>query len=209
MPGPGVHAPSRDCQPLAPTQLNHVREAEGPPYGARRVAVAEPIEPWPKGLDDDWRPGSGTTERSRLIRFDSASAPERSGETCSNRARPSPDYSRECLGWLGWLWSGWVMCGWPDLVGAEVGVAAISGLVVVLGRGGLVVSGWGEVFGRWCCLWSGDEFDVVVGGEDFAGGGPAVEDADDVLAGVADDPGRGVPELPSHGFGFGVGEPAG
>src|SRR4051812_24548458 len=56
---------------------------------------------------------------------------------------------------------------------------------------------------------SGDEVHALVGGEEFVGGGPAVEDAHDVAAGSTHDAGGGVPQGPAQGFGFGDGEWAG
>jgi RNA polymerase sigma-70 factor, ECF subfamily len=48
--------------------------------------------------------------------------------------------------------------------------------------------------------------DAGVSGDDGGGIGPAVEDAHDVTAGVADEPGGGVPEPPAQRLGFGAGE---
>ena len=54
---------------------------------------------------------------------------------------------------------------------------------VIAGRGGAVVSA--------------ERGDAGVGGDDRVGVGPAIEDADDVTAGVAHDAGAGMPEPPA------------
>jgi hypothetical protein len=56
---------------------------------------------------------------------------------------------------------------------------------------------------------SGEFGDVRVGGEDGGRVGPAVEDADDVAAGVADEPSGSVPEPPAQRLGLGAGEGSG
>jgi len=48
--------------------------------------------------------------------------------------------------------------------------------------------------------WSGERGDVSVDGEDVGGGGPAVEDTDNVAAGGSDDAGGGMPELSAQSF---------
>jgi hypothetical protein len=53
---------------------------------------------------------------------------------------------------------------------------------------------------------SGNQGDALVGGEEFVGGGPGVEDAHDVSAGVAHDAGGCVPQAPAQRLGFGDGE---
>src|SRR5215216_1029207 len=50
---------------------------------------------------------------------------------------------------------------------------------------------------------SGDESDAPIGVEQVVGGGPAVEDARDLLSGVAHEAGGGVPQLPAQRLGFG------
>ena len=81
---------------------------------------------------------------------------------------------------------------WGDFEGIVVGWGGVAG-----GRGWLAAVGAGS---RERELGSGERCDVSVGGEDVAGGGPTVEDTDDVASGFADDTGGGVPELPAETF---------
>lgn len=61
----------------------------------------------------------------------------------------------------------------------------------------------------WWCLGAlsglGESGYNPVGGEEVWGGGPAVEDAEDVLSAASDDPGWCVPEGPAEPFWFGSG----
>ena len=88
------------------------------------------------------------------------------------------------------LGSGVVLAGWSGCVGVLVVPGVWFG-----GRGGVAV--WRSRLG---CR-SGERGDVSVGGEDVGGGGPSVEDADDVASGFTNDAGGCVPQLPAQPFG--------
>ena len=72
------------------------------------------------------------------------------------------------------------------------------------GRGGVAVPR--PAFGIGAGRRSGEGGDVSVGGEDVGGGGPSVEDADDVASGFTNDAGGCVPQLPAQPFGQRPGE---
>jgi len=71
-------------------------------------------------------------------------------------------------------------------------------------RGVRVVPACGGVGGP-----SAEHRDLVVGVEEFGGGGPGVDDPDDVASGASHEPGGCVPERPTQPFRFGACELAG
>jgi hypothetical protein len=89
---------------------------------------------------------------------------------------------------------------WCDRVIAAAGFTC-GGWGVLPAMGGHAVGSpkggrWG-----WRGSGSGEAGDGLVGTEQMFGGGPAVEDTDDISTGASDDAGGGVPDGPAEPFG--------